>query len=51
MSRLPYSKRTENFSMRITKELKDKLNNLAKRQLFGGSASSAIRYMINYHSR
>ena len=51
MSRLPSSKNIEVLNVRISKSLKDKLNKLAKKQRFGGSASSAIRYMIEHHSK
>lgn len=49
MGRLPSTKNTANteiFTMRISKRLKEKLNQLAKRSKYGGSASSAIRVLI-----
>ena len=54
MARLPDTSRNGNneiFTMRISKAHKDKLEQLAKKGKYGGSASSAIRYMIEYHSR
>lgn len=53
MARLPDMKNGNNeiFSMRISKKLKDKLNQLAKRDRYGGSASSVIRYLIESASR
>jgi len=53
MARLPDIKNGnyQIFTMRISKKHKDMLAQLAKRGKFGGSASSAIRYMIEYHSR
>lgn len=50
-NRMPKTQNTEIFTMRISKKLKDKLNKLAKKDRYGGSASSAIRYMIEHHSR
>lgn len=49
MARLPSTKNTANteiFAMRISPRLKEKLNQLAKRSKYGGSASSAIRVLI-----
>lgn len=46
MSKLPTTENTETFIMRISPELKRKLNQLAKRSKYGGSASSVIRYLI-----
>lgn len=37
--------------MRISPELKQKLNKLAKRSKYGGSASSAIRVLIENASK
>ena len=51
MSRLPSTENTEVFTMRISSKLKDKLNQLAKRDRYGGSASSVIRYLIESASR
>lgn len=47
--RLPYTQNSEVLTVRISKELKDKLNELAKRRKYGDSASSVIRYLIEYH--
>lgn len=46
MGRLPATENTEIFTMRISPVLKDKLNQLAKRNKYGGSASSTIRILI-----
>ena len=46
MGRLPTTENTEIFTMRISPKLKAKLNELAKRSKYGGSASSAIRVLI-----
>jgi predicted DNA-binding protein len=46
MTNLPTSENTMTFIMRISPDLKEKLNKLAKRSKYGGSASSAIRYLI-----
>lgn len=46
MSKLPTTENTEIFTMRISKNLKDKLNELSKRSKYGGSASSTIRILI-----
>lgn len=46
MAKFPTSENTETFIMRISPELKNKLNKLAKRSGYGGNASSAIRYLI-----
>jgi len=53
MARLPDVKNGNNeiFTMRINKDLKDKLYKLAKRDKYGDSASAVIRYLIEYHSR
>lgn len=53
MTRLPNAANTnsEIFTLRISPKLKEKLSHLTKKQRFGGSASSAIRYMIEYHSK
>jgi Arc/MetJ-type ribon-helix-helix transcriptional regulator len=51
MARLPYTENTEIFTMRISAKLKNKLNQLAKDSKYGGSASSVIRYLIEYHSK
>ena len=50
-NRMPKTENTEIFTMRISAKLKEKLNILAKRNKYGGSASSVIRYLIEYHSR
>jgi predicted transcriptional regulator len=46
MGRLPTTENTEIFTMRISPQLKKKLNELAKRSKYGGSASSVIRVLI-----
>ena len=51
MAKLPRSENTEIFIMRISPELKEKLNKLAKKSKYGGSASSAIRVLIESASR
>ncbi|WMI68809.1 hypothetical protein [Mangrovimonas sp. YM274] len=51
MAKLPTSENTETFIMRISPELKEKLNQLAKKSKYGGTASSAIRYLIENASR
>ena len=51
MSKLPSSPNTEIFTMRISPKLKDKLNQLAKKNKYGGSASSVIRILIESASR
>lgn len=51
MSKFPTSQNTEIFTMRISPKLKSKLNQLAKSSKYGGSASSVIRYLIEYHSK
>jgi predicted DNA-binding protein len=43
---LPTSENTEIFTMRISTKLKEKLNQLAKKDKFGGSASAVIRELI-----
>jgi len=52
MAKLPDTKNGNNLilTMRISKKHRDMLEQLAKKKgKFGGSASSAIRYMIEYH--
>lgn len=51
MSRLPSTENTEVFTMRISPKLKEKLNQLAKKSKYGGSASSAIRILIESASK
>ena len=51
MSKLPTTENTETFIMRISPELKSKLNQLARQSKYGGNASSAIRYLIENASR
>jgi len=51
MAKLPTSENTEIFIMRISPELKEKLNQLAKKSKYGGSASSAIRVLIESASK
>ncbi|SDB30406.1 hypothetical protein SAMN03097699_0603 [Flavobacteriaceae bacterium MAR_2010_188] len=46
MSKLPTTENTEIFTMRISPILKKKLNELAKKRQYGGSASSVIRFLI-----
>lgn len=46
MSKLPTTENTEIFTMRISPSLKRKLNELAKKSKYGGSASSTIRFLI-----
>jgi hypothetical protein len=48
MSRLPKTEQTDVLVVRISPTLKQKLFELAKRNKskYGGSASSAIRYLI-----
>jgi hypothetical protein len=51
MSKLPNTENTEIFTMRISPKLKEKLNDLAKKSKYGGSASAVIRILIEtaYH--
>ena len=51
MGKLPYTENTEIFTMRISQKLKDKLNQLAKRSKYNGTASSVIRALIESESR
>jgi predicted transcriptional regulator len=51
MSKLPTTEKTEIFTMRISPQLKEKLNELARKSQYGGSASSAIRVLIESASR
>jgi Arc/MetJ-type ribon-helix-helix transcriptional regulator len=51
MSRLPSTENKEVFSMRISPKLKEKLNELAKKNRYGNNASEVIRYLIEYHSK
>lgn len=51
MSKLPFTENTEVFTLRISAKLKDKLNQLAKRERYGGNASSVIRHLIESASR
>ncbi|WP_456442087.1 ribbon-helix-helix domain-containing protein [Psychroserpens sp.] len=51
MSRLPTSENTEVLTIRISPKLKDKLNQLAKKNRYGSSASEVVRYLIEYHSK
>jgi len=51
MGRFPTTENTEIFTMRISPQLKKKLNELAKRSKYGGSASSAIRVLIEKASK
>lgn len=51
MPKFPSTENTEIFTIRISPKLKDKLNQLAKRNKYGGSASSVIRYLIESASR
>lgn len=51
MSKFPTSQNTLIFTMRISPKLKEKLNQLAKKNKYGGSASGVIRYLIEYYSK
>ena len=51
MPKFSSTENTEIFTMRISPKLKEKLNQLAKRNKYGGSASSVIRYLIESASR
>ncbi|WP_415374231.1 hypothetical protein [Patiriisocius sp. Uisw_017] len=51
MAKLPSTENTETFIMRISPQLKEKLNKLAQKPKYGGSASSAIRLLIESASR
>jgi hypothetical protein len=51
MSKLPSSENTETFIMRISPKLKEKLYKLGKRNEYGGSASAAIRVLIESASK
>ncbi len=51
MGKLPTTENTEIFTMRISPKLKEKLNQLAKKSKFGGSASSTIRFLIESASK
>jgi hypothetical protein len=51
MGKLPTTENTDIFTMRISPKLKDKLNQLAKNSKYGGSASSAIRVLIESASK
>lgn len=51
MGKLPTTENTDIFTMRISPKLKDKLNQLAKKSKYGGSASSAIRVLIESASK
>lgn len=51
MGKLPTTENTEIFIMRISPKLKEKLNQLGKKSKYGGSASSAIRILIEEASR
>ena len=46
MAKIPTSENTETFIMRISPELKNKLNQLVREKKYGGSASAAIRILI-----
>lgn len=51
MAKLPTTENTQTFIMRISPELKEKLIKLAKRSKYGGSASAAIRILIEAADR
>ena len=51
MSKYPSTENTEIFTMRISPKLKEKLNKLSIGNKHNGSASSVIRYLIEYHSK
>jgi len=46
MGKLPSANQTEVMIFRLSPKLKEKLNQLAKRSKYGGSASSVIRVLI-----
>ena len=49
--RLPYTDKTEVFTMRISKKHKKQLEELAKRNKYGGNGSAVIRQLIESASR
>jgi len=51
MGKFPSTENTEVLVVRISPKLKAKLNALAKRTKFGGTASSTIRYLIENANR
>lgn len=51
MPKFPSTENTEIFTMRISPKLKEKLNQLAKKSKYGGSASSVIRNLIESASK
>ncbi|MEM1002358.1 MAG: hypothetical protein AAGH46_06900 [Bacteroidota bacterium] len=46
-----FTDKTEILNLRISKDLKNKLNELAKRKRYGKNASEVVRYLIEYHYR
>jgi len=50
-NRMPKTENTEIFTMRISKKLKEKLNELAKKNKYKNSASAVIRELIESASR
>ncbi|WP_431107193.1 hypothetical protein [Winogradskyella poriferorum] len=46
MAKIPKTPNSETFIMRMSPELKEKLNQLAKKSKYGGNASAAIRVLI-----
>ena len=50
-NRMPKTENTEIFTMRISKKLKNKLNELAKKNKYKNSASAVIRELIESASR
>jgi len=51
MSKYPSTENTEIFTMRISPKLKEKLNELAKKNKYKNSASAVIRELIESASR
>jgi len=51
MAKLPSTNQTEVMIFRLSSKLKGKLNELAKKSKYGGSASSAIRILIENASK
>jgi len=51
MGKLPITENTEVVIFRLSKKLKEKLNQLAKKSKYDGTASSVIRSLIESESR
>lgn len=51
MAKLPSTNQTEVMIFRLSPSLKEKLNQLAKKSKYGGSASSVIRILIESASK